>query len=86
MNEKLWNLETIMDTMSKDYAEISCAIESKLDAFLRNSVAQDKLVVDKPQGTRVHFVEPQRKKTVVYTVTPDSNQHRDSRVQDYNDG
>ena len=62
VNEKLWNLETIMDTMSKDYAEISCAIQSKLDAFLRNSVAQDKLVVDKPQGTRVDFVEPQRKK------------------------
>ena len=62
MNEKLWNLETRMDTMSKDQAESSCAIQSKLDAILRNSIARDKLVVEKPTGTRVDFVEPQRKK------------------------
>ena len=61
VNEKLWNLETRMDTMSKDQAESSCAIQSKLDALLRNSIAQDKLVADKPQGTRVDFVEPQGK-------------------------
>ena len=30
--------------------------------LLRNSIAQDKLVVEKPSGTRVDFVEPQRKK------------------------
>ena len=30
--------------------------------LLRNSIAQDKLVVAKPSGTRVDFVEPQRKK------------------------
>ena len=51
-----------MDTMSKDQAESSCAIQSKLDAILRNSIARDKLVVEKPTGTRVDFVEPQRKK------------------------
>ena len=32
-----------MDTMSRDRAESSCAIQSKLDALLRNSTAQDKL-------------------------------------------
>ena len=62
VNVKLWNLETSMDTMSKDQAESSCAIQSKLDALLRNSIAQDKLMADKPQGTRVDFVEPQLKK------------------------
>ena len=51
-----------MDTMSKDQAESSCAIQSKLDALLRNSTAQDKLVADRPQGTRVDFIEPQRNK------------------------
>ena len=39
MNEKLRNLETKMDTMSKDKAESSCVIQSKLDALLRNSIA-----------------------------------------------
>ena len=63
VNEQLWNLKTRMDTVSKDQAENFCAIQSKLDALLRNSKAQDKLVADKPQGTRVDFVEPQRKKS-----------------------
>ena len=62
VNEKLWNLETRMGTIIKDQAKISCAIRSKLDALLRISIAQDKLVAKKPQGTRVDFVEPQRKK------------------------
>ena len=62
VNEKLWNLETRMDTMSRDQAESSCAIQSKLDALLRNSTAQEKLVTDRPQGTRVDFIEPQRNK------------------------
>ena len=62
VNEKLWNLETRMDTMSRDQAESSCAIQSKLDALLRNSTAQEKLVTDRPQGTRVDFKEPQRNK------------------------
>ena len=48
VNDKLWNVETRMDTMSKDQAESSCAIQSKLDALLRNSIAQDKLVADIP--------------------------------------
>ena len=60
--ENLWNLETRMDTMSRDQAENSCAIQSKLDTLLRSSTAQDKLVADRPQGTRVDFVEPQRNK------------------------
>ena len=62
VNDKLWNLEERMDTMSKDQAESSCAIQSKLDALLRNSIAQDKLVVDRPQGTKVDFIELQRNK------------------------
>ena len=62
VNEKLLNLETRKDTMSKDQAESSCAIQSSLAALLRISIAQDKLVIDKPHGTRVDFVEPQRKK------------------------
>ena len=62
MNEKLSNLETGMEKISKDRAESSCAIQSKLDALLRNSLAQDKSVTDKQPGTRVDFVEPQRKK------------------------
>ena len=51
-----------MDTMSKEQAERFGAIQSKLDVLLRNSVAQDQLVVEKPSGTGVDFVEPQRKK------------------------
>ena len=62
VNEKLRNLATRMVIMSKDKAENSYAIQSKLDAILRNSIAQDELVTDKPQGTRSDFVEPQRKK------------------------
>ena len=62
VNEKLWNLETRMNTMSKDHAESSCAIQSKLDALLRNSIVQDKLIADRPQGTTVDFIEPERNK------------------------
>ena len=64
MSEKLWNLETRIDTTSKEQAERSGAIQSKLDVLLRNSKAQDKIVVPsgKPSGVRVDFVEPQRKK------------------------
>ena len=62
VNEKLESPETRMDTMGKDQAESSCAIQSKLDALLRNSIAQLKLVVVKSFETRVDFVEPQRKK------------------------
>ena len=47
VNEKLWNLETRMDTMNRDQAESSCAIQSKLDALLRHSTAQEKLVTDR---------------------------------------
>ena len=49
------------EAMSKDQAESSCAIQSKLDALLRKSLAQDKSGTDKQPGTRVVFVEPQRK-------------------------
>ena len=62
VNSKLWSLETRIDTMSKDQAESSCAIQSKLDALLRNSTSQDKLVTDRTQGNRVDFTEPQRNK------------------------
>ena len=62
VNSKLGNLETRMATMSRDQAESSCAIQSKLDAILRNSITQDNLVTNRIQGNRVDFVEPQRNK------------------------
>ena len=62
VNSKLGNLETRMDTMSRDQAESSYAIQSKLDAILRNSITQDTLVTNRTQGNRVDFVEPQRNK------------------------
>ena len=58
VNSKLGNLDTRMDTMSRDQAESSCAIQSKLDAILRNSITQDNLVTNRTQGNRVDFVEP----------------------------
>ena len=61
-NGKLRNLENRMDTLSKEQPESSGAIQSKLDVLLRNSIAQEKLGADKPSGTRIDFVEPQRKK------------------------
>ena len=63
--DKMWNLETRMGTMSRDQAENLCAIQSKLNALLRNSIAQEKTVADKTEkqpGTRVDCVDPQRKK------------------------
>ena len=51
-----------MDTVSRDQAESSCAIQSKLDAILRNSITQDNLVTNRIQGDRIDFVEPQRNK------------------------
>ena len=71
MNEKLGSLETRIDKMGKDQAESSCAIQSHLDALLRNSIAEDKLVVENPSEIRVDLVEPQRKKTRIYTVSTD---------------
>ena len=62
VNSKLGSLETRMDTMSKDQAESSCAIQAKLDATLRNSTSQDRPVTDRTQGNRIDFVEPQRNK------------------------
>ena len=62
VNSKLGSQETRIDTMSRDQAESSCAIHSKLDAILRNSTSQDKLVTDQTQGIRLDFVEPQRNK------------------------
>ena len=60
VNIQLGSLETRMDTMRRDQAESSCAIQAKLDAILRNSTSQDKPVTDRTQGNRVDFVEPQR--------------------------
>ena len=51
-----------MDTMSRDQAESSCAILAKLDAILRNCTSQDRPAVNRTQGNRVEFVEPQRNK------------------------
>ena len=62
VNSQLGSLETRMDTMRRDQAESSCAIQAKLDAILRNSTSQDKPVTDRTQGNRVDFVEPQRNK------------------------
>ena len=62
VNSKLGSLGTRIDTTSRDQAESSFAIQSKLDIILRNSTSQDKLVTDRTQGNRVDFVEPQRNK------------------------
>ena len=62
VNSQLGSLETRMDTMRRDQAGISCAIQAKLDAILRNSTSQEKPVTDRTQGNRVDFVEPQRSK------------------------
>ena len=65
VSDKLWSLETRMDTMSRYQAENSCAIQSKLDALLRNSINQDEATAEKTgkqPGTRMDFVEAHRKK------------------------
>ena len=54
-----------MDKMNSDQTESSCAIQSKLDALLRNSFNQDKKVAEKTvrqPGTRWEFAEPRRNK------------------------
>ncbi|XP_063712332.1 uncharacterized protein LOC134840451 [Symsagittifera roscoffensis] len=73
VNSQLESLETRMDTMSRDQAESSCAIQAKLDAILRNSTSQDRPAADRTQGNRVDFVEPQRNKR-----TRDKYQNADS--------
>ena len=62
VNSQLGSLETRMDTMSRDQAESSCAIQAKSDAILRNSTSQDRPAAERTQGNRVDFVEPQRNK------------------------
>ena len=74
VNSQLRSLETRMDTMSRDQAESSGAIQTKLDAILRNSTPQDRPAslrnstpqdrpaAERTQGNRVDFVEPQRNK------------------------
>ena len=62
VNSQLGSLETRMDTMSREQAESSCAIQAKLDAILRNSTSQDRPAAERTQGNRVDFVEPQRNK------------------------
>ena len=62
VNSQLGSLETRMDTMSRDQAESSSAIQTKLDAILRNSTPQDRQAAERTQGNRVEFVEPQRNK------------------------
>ena len=59
VNSQLGSLEK---RMSKNQAESSCAIQTKLDAILRNSTSQERPAADRTQGTRVDFVEPQRGK------------------------
>ena len=62
LNCQLGSLETRMDTMSREQAESSNAIQTKLDAILRNSTQQDRPAAERTQGNRVDFVEPQRNK------------------------
>ena len=62
VNSQLGSLEKRMDTMSKNQAESSCAIQAKLDAILSNSTSQERPAADRTQGTRVDFVEPQMNK------------------------
>ena len=49
LETKLWSLETKMVTMSSEKAESSFATHSKLDAVLRNSIAQEKIIPDKTE-------------------------------------
>ena len=62
VNSQLGSLETRMNKMSRDQAEISCAIQAKLDGILKNSTSQDRSVTDRTQGNRLDFVEPKRNK------------------------
>ena len=62
VNSQVGSLETRLDAMSRNQAESLNAIQSKLDAILRNSTSQDRLAADRTQGNRVDFVEPQRSK------------------------
>ncbi|XP_063711377.1 fibrinogen- and Ig-binding protein-like [Symsagittifera roscoffensis] len=62
VNNQLGSLETRMEAMSRTQAEISCAIQAKLDAILRNSTSQDRPAADRSQGNRVDFLEPQGNK------------------------
>ena len=77
VNEKLWSLATRMDTMSRDQAESSCAIQSKLDALYRNSITQNSTTENggstwikgghggtKPQEARI------------YSIASDAQHHR----------
>ena len=62
VNSQLGSLEKRMDIMNRNQAESLSAIQAKLDAILRNSTSQERPAVDRTQGTRVYFVEPQRNK------------------------
>ena len=62
VNSQIGSLEKRLDTMSKNQAESSGAIQTKLDAILRNSTSEERPAADTTQGTRVDFVEPQRGK------------------------
>ena len=72
VNDNHWSLETRMDTMIRDQEESSCAIQSKLEALLRNSISQDKAVPEKTAkqpGTSVEIAEPHRQKQE-FTLLP----------------
>ena len=62
VNSQLRSLETRMDTISRDQAESSFAIQAKLDAIFRNSTSQDRPAAERTQGNRVDFMETQRSK------------------------
>ena len=46
VNSQLCSLEKRMDTMNRNQAESSCAIQAKLDAILRNSTSQERPLCD----------------------------------------
>ena len=50
VNSQLGSLETRMDTMSRNQAESSCAIQAKSNAILRNSTSQERPAADRTQG------------------------------------
>ena len=54
VNDKLWNLETRIDTMNKEQAESSCVIQSKLDTLRRKSIAQEKKIQGKTERTNLN--------------------------------
>ena len=70
VNCKFWCQQTRMDTSSGHQAESSRAMQSKMDALLRNSINQEKAnpgEMAKPPRIRLGFKETTLEKLLIYT-------------------